>query len=68
MNEFKFKFKYEPKIEINPNLPENVTIDGQVKCPKCGWAIINKIGFMVAGGDSRSKYRCGVCGYIFESH
>ena len=63
--EIKFTQTIKPEIKINPDLPEQITIEGQLKCPKCGFPVTDKIGYMVAGGDSRSKYHCGICGYYF---
>jgi hypothetical protein len=62
--EIKFTKTYTPKIKINPKIPESITVDG-VKCPKCGFPVTDKVSYMVAGGDSRSKNHCSICGHNF---
>lgn len=63
--EIKFTQTIKPEIKITPNIPEQITIEDQLKCPQCGFPVTDKIGYMVAGGTSRSKYHCGICGYNF---
>lgn len=53
------------EIKFDPNIPDSITIEGQLKCPRCGFPVTDKVGYMVAGGASRSKYHCRICGYNF---
>lgn len=63
--ELGFTHNFKPEVKINPNILESITIEGQIKCPQCGFPVTDKVGYMVAGGSSRSKYQCGICGYRF---
>lgn len=65
MKEIGFTYNYKPEVKISPEIPESITIDGLVKCPQCGFPVTDKAGCMVAGGSSRSKYYCKICGYSF---
>lgn len=63
--EIKFTQTIKPEIKITPNIPEQITIEDQLKCPRCGFPVTDKIGYMVAGGSSRSKNHCNICKYNF---
>lgn len=63
--EMGFTYTFKPEIRINPKIPEQISIEEMIKCPQCNFPIITKKGYMVCGGNSRSKYYCMVCGHSF---